>query len=132
MRIVDLAKELKITEAFILKKLKVLKLRSKDGLEITGGVEMVLRDALADEGIGKRIVEEVEKSKKVIKKAVKTAVDTVPKKTAASAKKVIKSPAKVDAKPSGKMAKKSPVVEKIIVAKSGPLPKPPPLKAKQS
>ena len=55
MRIADLAKELNITETLILNKIKSLKLRSKDGIEITAGVEMILRDALADEGIGQRV-----------------------------------------------------------------------------
>ena len=68
MRIADLAKELKVTEKFLLERIKTLKLRSKDGLEITAGVEFILRDALADEGIGKKVVEE-EAPKKVVKKA---------------------------------------------------------------
>ena len=67
MRIADLAKELKVTEPFILKKIKELKLRAKDDAEITAGVEMILRDALADEGIGKHVVEEEEKPKKAVK-----------------------------------------------------------------
>jgi len=49
MLIADLAKELKITELFITEKIHSLKLRSKDGIEITAVVEMILRDALADE-----------------------------------------------------------------------------------
>ena len=51
MKIADLAKELKITEKYINDKIHALKLRSKDGGEITAVVEMILRDALADEGI---------------------------------------------------------------------------------
>ena len=54
MRIADLAKELKITEDYITNKIKSLKLRSKDNGEITAIVEMILRDALADEGIGQK------------------------------------------------------------------------------
>jgi len=69
MIIADLAKELKVTEAFIQKRLKALKLRFKEDGTITAGVEMVLRDTLADEGIGKHVVEEAPK-KKVVKKKV--------------------------------------------------------------
>ncbi len=88
MRIADLAKELKITETFILDKIKALKLRAKDGGEITAVVEMILRDALAEEGIGKKVVE-VEEPKKAVKKA-----KSAPKKADAdkpvAAKKVVK------------------------------------------
>jgi translation initiation factor IF-2 len=90
MRIADLAKELKITENFIAEKLKALKLRSKDGGEITAGVEMVLRDALADEGIGKHVVDEEPKKpakKKAAPKADGTAKKTVAKKKSAKADK---------------------------------------------
>ena len=69
MRIADLAKELKITEKYINDKIKSLKLRSKDGGEITAVVEMILRDALADEGIGQKVVDEPEPPKKTAKKA---------------------------------------------------------------
>jgi translation initiation factor IF-2 len=70
MRIADLAKELKITEKYINDKIKSLKLRSKDGGEMTVVVEMILRDALADEGIGHKVADEPEAPKK---KAVKKA-----------------------------------------------------------
>jgi len=69
MRIADLAKELKITESFINDKIHSLKLRSKDGGEITAVVEMILRDALADEGIGQKVVDEPEAPKKSAKKS---------------------------------------------------------------
>src|SRR5271157_5801616 len=71
MRIADLAKELKITEKYINDKIKSLKLRSKDGGEMTAVVEMIIRDALADEGIGHKVVDEPEvpKKKKSVKKA---------------------------------------------------------------
>ena len=71
MRIADLAKELKITEQYINDKIKSLKLRSKDGTEITAVVEMILRDALADEGIGQKVADEPDEPKKPAKK-VKT------------------------------------------------------------
>lgn len=114
MRIADLAKELNITTAFIEDKIKALKLRAKEGGEITPGVEMVLRDALADEGIGKHVVEE-EPKKPVRKKkapAPKSAEgDAAPKAKAktAAAKKTVKKP---------------PVTEKIIEAKNMPKPVP--------
>lgn len=74
MLIADLAKELKITETVIVNKLKALKLRAKDDGLLTPGVEMIVRDALADEGIGKRVVEEEEPKKKTTKaKTAKTA-----------------------------------------------------------
>ena len=70
MHIADLAKELKITEKYINNKIKSLKLRSKDGGEITAVVEMIIRDALADEGIGHKVVDEPEvPKKKSVKKA---------------------------------------------------------------
>jgi translation initiation factor IF-2 len=69
-----LAKELKITETYINDKIKSLKLRSKDGGEITAVVEMILRDALADEGIGHKVVDEPEVPKKKIVKKAKPAV----------------------------------------------------------
>ncbi len=118
MRIIDLAKELKITETFILDKLKNMKLRSKDGLEITAGVEMVLRDALADEGIGKHVVDE-EPPKKAAPKKPKPALQAGQAAKKPAAKK--STPAKAEAV-SKKPLKKPAVVEKIIVAKSGPLP----------
>jgi len=70
MRIADLAKELKITEKYVNDKIKSLKLRSKDGGELTAVVEMILRDALADEGIGQKVADEVDApKKKSVKKA---------------------------------------------------------------
>lgn len=106
MRIADLAKELKITENRILNKLKSLKLRAKDGGELTVGVEMIVRDALADEGIGKKIVEEEKTKKKTTKskttkggKTTKAAAEKKPatkivttkeKETKAPAKKTVK------------------------------------------
>lgn len=75
MRIVDLAKELKITEKYINDKIHSLKLRSKDGGEITAVVEMILRDALADEGIGQKVVDEPEAPKKKITKKAKSPID---------------------------------------------------------
>src|SRR5271170_5655953 len=72
MRIVDLAKELKITEKYINDKIHSLKLRSKDGGEITAVVEMILRDALAEEGIGQKVVDEPEAPKKKSAKQTKT------------------------------------------------------------
>lgn len=123
MRIADLAKELKITEARILKKIKDLKLRTKDGLELTAGVEMIVRDSLADEGIGTRIVE-VEAPKKVVKKVVKKKVATsksADSTTTVKERTSVKKSAGTKSKVSSK--KKAPITEKIIVAKSGPLPK---------
>ena len=128
MRIADLAKELKITEGRILDKIKELKLRTKDGLEITAGVEMIVRDALADEGIGFRIMEP-EAPKKPVKKAVVKSTKAPEKtKEKVNGKKetaLEKSEEKVESKKTGKhpQTKKSPIVEKIIVAKSGPLPR---------
>src|SRR5277367_6663638 len=72
MKIVDLAKELKITEKYINDKIHSLKLRSKEGGELTAVVEMILRDALADEGIGQKVKDEPEPPKKIIKKAKTT------------------------------------------------------------
>ncbi len=79
MRIADLAKELKITETYINDKIHSLKLRSKDGGELTAVVEMILRDALADEGIGQKVVDEPEAPKKSVKKAKSTASTTAEK-----------------------------------------------------
>jgi len=72
MRIADLAKELKITEKYINNKIKSLKLRSKDGGEITAVVEMIIRDALADEGIGQKVVDEPQVPKKKSAKKAKS------------------------------------------------------------
>jgi len=80
MIITDLAKELKITEKYINDKIKSLKLRSKDGREITAVVEMILRDALADEGIGQKVADEPEKpKKKSAKKTIAPAVKSTEK-----------------------------------------------------
>jgi translation initiation factor IF-2 len=79
MRIADLAKELKITEKFINDKIHSLKLRSKNGGEITAVVEMILRDALADEGIGHKVVDEPETPKKKTVKKAKPAVPAAEK-----------------------------------------------------
>src|SRR5271154_6004052 len=77
MRIADLAKELKITEIYINDKIKSLKLRSKDGIEITAVVEMILRDALAEEGIGQKVDDEPDvPKKKSVKKAKSPAIST--------------------------------------------------------
>jgi translation initiation factor IF-2 len=74
MRTADLAKELKITENYINNKIKSLKLRSKDGGEITAVVEMIIRDALADEGIGQKVADEPQAPKKKAKSLVSTSV----------------------------------------------------------
>ena len=97
MLIANLAKELKITEQYINDKIHSLKLRSKDGKEITAVVEMILRDALADEGIGQKVVDEPQAPKK---KAVKKA----------------KSPAEAEDKPKAKSVE----VKKEKKAKAAP------------
>src|SRR5271168_2442438 len=79
MRIAELAKELKITDNFINEKIKSLKLRSKDGGELTVVVEMILRDALADEGIGQKVADEPQAPKKKTVKKFKTPVDITAK-----------------------------------------------------
>src|ERR1700690_389872 len=77
MKIADLAKELKITEKYVNDKIHSLKLRSKEGGEITAVVEMILRDALAEEGIGQKVVDEpVAPKKKTVKKAKSPAAST--------------------------------------------------------
>lgn len=93
MHIADLAKELKITEKYINDKIHSLKLRSKDGKEITAVVEMILRDALADEGIGQKVVDEPEPpKKKSVKKAKAPSTSTdKPKAKATEVKKDKKS-----------------------------------------
>ncbi len=123
MRIADLAKELKIKTEYIDQKLKELKLRSKETGEITAGVEMILRDALADEGIGKKVVEEEEKP--VVKKvAVKKAASltTTKKKTATAKPTALESDTekpvkKTASKTAKKETKKESVREVIIEAK---------------
>ena len=72
MLISDLAKELKVTEKFLLKKLKTLKLKAKDGA-LTKIVEIVLRDALAKQGIGEAVKDEEDEApkKKTVKKKTK-------------------------------------------------------------
>jgi len=74
MLISDLAKELKVTEKFLLKKLKTLKLKAKDG-SLTKIVEIVLRDALAKQGIGEAVKDEEDEApkKKIVKKKVVSA-----------------------------------------------------------
>lgn len=124
MRIADLAKELKIAESLIENKLKDLKLRFKEGGEITAGVEMIVRDALADEGIGKHVVDEVAPKKVVKKKAAPKAEGATPKKTATK-KKTAKAEEPETAL-TKRAVKKSPVVEKIIEAKKMVIPPPPP------
>ena len=80
MRIADLAKELKITENYINDKIKSLKLRSKDAGELTAVVEMILRDALAEEGIGQKVVDEPETpKKKAVKAKAKDEPETPPR-----------------------------------------------------
>ena len=117
MRIADLAKELKITENYINNKLKSLKFRSKEGGEITPVVEMIIRDALADEGIGHKVVDEPAPKKKAVKKAKSPAVSTKDKTKA----KVIE--AKKDKKPKAAPAKKKTALEEddeVPVALNGP------------
>jgi translation initiation factor IF-2 len=103
MLISDLAKELKVTEKFLLKKLKTLKLKAKDG-SLTKIVEIVLRDALAKQGIGEAVKDEEEEApkKKIVKKkavkavaASKTAPKKVPKKPVAAPAPVIAAVPKV-------------------------------------
>jgi translation initiation factor IF-2 len=98
MKIADLAKELKITEKLINDKIKTMKLRSKEGGEITAVVEMILRDALAEEGIGQKVVDEPEPpKKKPVKKAAKPAAAAAEKpktKTTATKTKKTKTPVK--------------------------------------
>ncbi len=126
MRITDLAKELKITTDYIDQKLKALKLRVKEGGELTAIVEMILRDALAEEGIGKKVVEEEEKPvQKVVKTATKKAVaetKTKPKAKSneddAGDKKPVK---KIVKKVAKKETKKEAVREVIIEAKHRPV-----------
>ncbi|MBI3601906.1 MAG: translation initiation factor IF-2 [Candidatus Omnitrophica bacterium] len=142
MRIVDLAKELKITENRILKKLKSLKLRAKDGKELTAGVEMIVRDALADEGIGKRVVDEEEPKKKTVKaKSAKTAKETVQEKEKVSkTKKFSTTPQAAPAKKTFKklipalvkeeefptpVRPKEPPVTKPVIQPPKPMPAPP-------
>jgi len=85
MKIADLAKELKITEKYINDKIKSMKLRSKEDGEMTAVVEMILRDALADEGIGHKVADEPEvpkkKSVKKPKAPVAASTKEKPKKT---------------------------------------------------
>jgi len=122
MRIADLAKELNITENQILIKIKDLKLRAKDGGELTTGVEMIVRDALADEGIGKRIVDEDEPKKKSGKSKIikppKDVTKTVVKKKAPPKKHQVEEK-EVKAKKSNSLTKEQPVkktVKKFVPA----------------
>jgi len=95
VKILDLAKELKITEDYINDKIKSLKLRSKEGGEITAVVEMILRDALADEGIGQKVADEPEAPKKKIVKKTKAAAPIVEKPAKVEVKKEKKAKAAV-------------------------------------
>ena len=121
MRIADLAKELKVTEQFITDKIHALKLRSKDGGEITAVVEMILRDALADEGIGQKVADEpVAPKKKVVKKkAADAQASDKPKAKAADSKKD-----KKDKKSKPAPAKKKTALEAddepVVVTKPAP------------
>jgi translation initiation factor IF-2 len=127
MRIADLAKELKITETIIVNKLKALKLKSKDDGLLTAGVEMIVRDSLADEGIGKRIAEE-EEPKKKIKKTVATKTTTAKKKETVKkepSEKTVKSKKTAGEKPEKKTKKFVPA----LVKEEG---EPPAVKPKES
>ena len=107
MNIVDLAKELKINEKVINDKLKSLKLRAKDGGILTTGVEMIIRDALADEGIGTHIVEETPKKKTVkVKTTDKKKVDNKKEAPDKEIKKVSKTDKVIKEKKSVKIIKK--------------------------
>jgi len=97
MRIADLAKELKITESVIIDKLKTLKLKAKDDGLITAGVEMIVRDALADDGIGKWVADEEEPVKK--KGKSKTTSDGDGAKAVTKKKTAVKKTATADDKP---------------------------------
>jgi len=114
MKIADLAKELKITEKFIADKIHSLKLRSKDGVEITAVVEMILRDALAEEGIGQKVVDEPDKPKKKVTKKAKPAVEgeVKPKTKAVEVKKEKKPKAAPARKKTALEADDEPVVVK--------------------
>lgn len=118
MRIADLAKELKTKEEIILNKLKSLKLKAKEDGALTAGVEMILRDALADDGIGKRVVDEEPKKKAVKKTASSTAKTAVKKKTAT--KKDDAAEAKKTAKPKKAAAVKEKAAPKKAVKKFVP------------
>lgn len=120
MLIADLAKELKTTQTIILNKLKSLKLRSKEDGSLTAGVEMIVRDALADDGIGKRVVDEEEPKKKTIKsKTTKISKDesagTTKKKVSVKKEKDVEDKS-VKAKKSDSSAKEKKVVKKFISA----------------
>jgi len=142
MRIADLAKELKIKEEYINDKIKSLKLRSKEGGEMTAVVEMILRDALADEGIGQKVADEPQAPKKTAKKAKSPAASTdKPKAKAAETKKkskpaparkktaleeddepavVIKAPVApvIEVVKPQEIKKPAPVVEPVVVTKT--------------
>ncbi|MBF0510729.1 MAG: translation initiation factor IF-2 [Candidatus Omnitrophica bacterium] len=111
MRIADLAQELKITEDYINDKIKSLKLRSKEGGELTSVVEMIIRDALADEGIGQKIVDEPE-PKKAARKPKATPTADKPKAKASAAAKVKKPKAAVVRKKTALEADDEPMEEK--------------------
>jgi translation initiation factor IF-2 len=117
MRIADLAKELKITESRINKKIKSLKLRSKDGDEITAVVEMIIRDALADEGIGQKIVDEPAPKKKAVKKAKSPAASPKDKTKKSKAAPARKKTALEDDDEAPKVKAPKPEVPKVKVPK---------------
>ncbi len=141
MRIADLAKELKVTEKFLLEKLKTLKLKAKEG-DITKIVEIVLRDELAKEGIGEAVKDDEEAPKKVVKKkVVKPATDkaSAVKKVPAAKKKPVEKKSRpalekddpVEVKPTAKPIaeiKVAPKAEQPKVETPKPLPPPPPVK----
>ena len=122
MLIADLAKELKITEKFISEKIHSLKLRAKDNGEITAVVEMILRDALADEGIGQKVVDEPVAPKKTAKKA-KAAVVAVdkPKTKTAETKKDKKPKAAPARKKTALEAEDEPLPKKVDIKKVAPV-----------
>ncbi|MBF0489014.1 MAG: translation initiation factor IF-2 [Candidatus Omnitrophica bacterium] len=120
MYIADLAKELKISEDVIFNKLKSLKLRAKEDGSITAGVEMIVRDALADDGIGQRVEDEEPKKKTTKAKSPKDATKSTTKKDETSSKKATTSAEKStkakksDASAKEKATKK--VVKKFVPA----------------
>lgn len=118
MRIADLAKELKIKETVIIDKLKSLKLKAKDDGLLTAGVEMIVRDALADDGIGKRVVDDRAKKKASKSKTVKDDVKAVAKKKASVQKDEVsdEKSTKVKKSDSSKDKKSKKVVKKFVSA----------------
>ena len=130
MTIADLAKELKINEKIINDKLKSLRLKAKDGGILTAGVEMIIRDALADDGIGTRVVDEEPKKKSAKAKTVKT---TEKKKTVAKKDGEEKTPLKTTKSDKTVKEKKSAkVVKKLVPALFKEEGAPPAVKPKDS